>query len=165
MRLRTIRYLKAFGLFEQRKYDDSMDLFSSVSATPRSVIALFPSIVSGDLAVQEESEEQDNRSETAEASSIKSTESPRILKALPEGVRASLDSPRRLKDTESDTGSIISKHTEIAPSGPPGTSIQIQGLTSRRERFNTGDVSIGSISSRHAFQIISMAKCRGHQRR
>jgi Vam6/Vps39-like protein vacuolar protein sorting-associated protein 39 len=117
MRLRTIRYLKAFALFELKKYDESMDLFSLVSATPKNVITLFPSIISGDLGVREEADEQDNKSEAGYPPSISS---PHTSKGLPEGVRGSLESPRHPKDTESDTGSVISKHTEIASSGPPG---------------------------------------------
>lgn len=124
MRIRTIRYLKAFALFEQKKYDDSMDLFSSVSAAPQNVIMLFPSVISGDLAIHEDSEENESKSpDQGEAISLPSTSSPIIAKALPESTRTSLESPRRPKDTESDASSIISKHTEIASSGPPGNLI------------------------------------------
>src|SRR5579862_9335920 len=103
MRLRTIRYLQAFALFEQKKYEDSMDLFSSVSATPKSVVTLFPSVISGDLAANEDSDEHESKStDQGEASSSPGTSSSIIAKAIPEGLRASLDSQRRVKDTESD---------------------------------------------------------------
>ena len=121
MRLRTIQYLRAFLLFEHKKYEDSMDLFSSVSATPRSIIKLFPSSISGELAIVEESEDQHSTttSNDVEENSV-GRPSPAVARAIPESVRSSLDSPRRLKDGESDSGSITSKHTEIAQPGPPG---------------------------------------------
>jgi Vam6/Vps39-like protein vacuolar protein sorting-associated protein 39 len=107
-----VRYLKALALFEQKKYEESMDLFSSVSATPRIVISLFPPVIAGDWSQHEEPE-------------VKSTEqgengTPTIASAIPEGLRKSLDSPGKSKDGESDTSSILSKHTEISPSGPLG---------------------------------------------
>ena len=124
MRLRTIRYLQAFALFEQKKYEDSMDLFSSVSATPKSVVTLFPSVISGDLAANEDSDEHESKStDQGEASSSPGTSSSIIAKAIPEALRASLDSQRRVKDTESDASSITSKHTETPSSGPPGITI------------------------------------------
>jgi hypothetical protein len=90
-----------------------MDLFSSVSAMPRSVISLFPPVIAGDLSQQDE-EEIDNIESNDNGTSIAS--------AVPQGLRSSLDE-RRSKDGESDTSSIISKHTEISTSGPPGIPI------------------------------------------
>lgn len=117
MRLRTIRYLKAFALFDQKKYEESMELFSSVSATPRIVIGLFPPIIAGEWSQADEPEESDVKvTENGEAGT-----SPAIASAVPESVRASLDIAQKPKDSESDTSSIISKHTEISPSGPPGS--------------------------------------------
>ena len=121
MRLRTVRYLKAFTLFEQKKYDESMDLFSSVSATPRIVISLFPPQIAGDLSQHENEASEDPDSKIADQPENEAL-SPVIASAIPEGLRASLDSPRKSKDGESDTSSILSKHTEISSSGPPGTN-------------------------------------------
>jgi hypothetical protein len=117
MRLRTVRYLKAFALFEQKKYDESMDLFSSVSATPRMVISLFPPQIAGDVSQHEDPDDSESKP-TDQAEN--GTSSPVIASAVPEGLRASLDSARKSKDGESDTSSILSKHTEISSSGPPG---------------------------------------------
>ena len=118
MRLRTIRYLKAFALFEQKKYDESMELFSSVSATPRIVISLFPPVIAGEWSQHDEPEE----SEAKVTENGENGTSPVIASAVPESLRASPDVTRRPKDTESDTSSILSKHTEITPTGPPGIS-------------------------------------------
>lgn len=50
-RMREIRILKAQELFELKKYRDSMDLFIQAHAPPERVIVLYPTIISGDLAV------------------------------------------------------------------------------------------------------------------
>lgn len=114
MRLRTVKYLKAFALFEQKRYDDAMDLFSAVSATPSIVISLFPPLIAGEWSQHEDPQETEGArlTENSDASVVAS--------AIPDNVRASLDSPRRSKDVESDASSILSKHTEISSSGPPG---------------------------------------------
>jgi len=44
---------KAQSLFEQRKYRDALDLFSSVSAPPQRVIALYPESIAGRLSTFE----------------------------------------------------------------------------------------------------------------
>jgi hypothetical protein len=116
MKLRTVRYLKAFALFEQKKYDESMDLFSLVSATPRIVISLFPPIIAGEWSQHEEPEDSE-----AKVTEQGENGTPAIASAIPEGLRANLDLVGRgHKDTESDTSSILSKHTETSTSGPPG---------------------------------------------
>jgi Vam6/Vps39-like protein vacuolar protein sorting-associated protein 39 len=115
VRLRTIKYLKAFSLFEQKRYDEAMDLFSTVSATPRLVISLFPPIIAGEWSQHEDTEDIDP------AKFIDNAESPVVASAIPPNHRASLDSPRKPKDAESDTSSILSK-TESSSAGPPGES-------------------------------------------
>jgi len=52
-RLRDIKMHKAQSLFEQRKYRDALDLFSSVSAPPQRVIALYPESIAGGLSTFE----------------------------------------------------------------------------------------------------------------
>lgn len=46
-RLREIKILKAQSLFDQRRFRDSLDLFTAVSAPPERVIRLYPSLISG----------------------------------------------------------------------------------------------------------------------
>lgn len=50
-RLRDIRMLKAQNLFDQRRYRDSLDLFTEVSAPPERVIRLFPPIIAGHTSI------------------------------------------------------------------------------------------------------------------
>jgi hypothetical protein len=114
VRLRTIKYLKAFSLFEQKRYDEAMDLFSEVSTTPRLVISLFPPIIAGEWSQHEDTEDIDP------TKFIDNAESPVVASAIPPNHRASLDSPRKPKDSESDTSSILSKQTESSSAGPPG---------------------------------------------
>ncbi|KAF8851000.1 hypothetical protein BDZ45DRAFT_632297 [Acephala macrosclerotiorum] len=56
-RLREIKILKAQALFDQRKYQDAVDIFMAkdVQAPPERVIKLFPKIIAGDLSIIEES--------------------------------------------------------------------------------------------------------------
>ncbi|KAG0636115.1 vacuolar sorting protein 39 domain 1-domain-containing protein [Tuber brumale] len=49
--LREVKMLKAERLFEKRKYRESMDLFTEVSAPPERVIRLFPKVIAGDLSI------------------------------------------------------------------------------------------------------------------
>ncbi|KAL8646259.1 MAG: hypothetical protein Q9210_006235 [Variospora velana] len=46
-RLREIKMLKAQSLFDLRRYRESLDLFTEVSAPPQRVIQLFPPIIAG----------------------------------------------------------------------------------------------------------------------
>jgi Vam6/Vps39-like protein vacuolar protein sorting-associated protein 39 len=126
LKLRTVRYLKALALFEQKKYDDSMDLFSMVSATPRIVIRLFPPVIAGEWSQHEDTEEPDAKvtehSKVTEQGENGTPDTPAVASAIPEGLRANLDSGHgQPKESESDTSSILSKHTETSGSGPPGS--------------------------------------------
>ena len=53
-RLREIKMLKAQKLFDEKRFRDSLDLFSEVSAPPERVIKLYPEIISGDLTAKPE---------------------------------------------------------------------------------------------------------------
>ena len=63
-RLRETKMLKAQDLFDQKKYRDSLDLFSDVSAPPERVIALYPKIIAGDPSPLESSQQSFNGSGT-----------------------------------------------------------------------------------------------------
>ena len=88
-RLREIKMLKAQDLFDQRKYRDSLDLFTEVSAPPERVISLYPSIISGDTLPSEGSQHSDDvevESDVLAESSAPSTAST----AQPESFKASM---------------------------------------------------------------------------
>ncbi len=50
-RLREIKMSKAQNLFDQRKYRQSLDLFTEVAAPPEMVIRLYPPLIAGDVSV------------------------------------------------------------------------------------------------------------------
>ena len=50
-RLREIKMLKAQNLFDQRRYRQSLDLFTEVAAPPERVIRLYPPLIAGDVSV------------------------------------------------------------------------------------------------------------------
>ncbi|RMJ23153.1 Vacuolar morphogenesis protein AvaB [Aspergillus sp. HF37] len=62
-RLREVKRDKANALFGMRKYRDSMDLFTEISAPPETVIRLYPKIIAGDLSVREDQEDTDSDSQ------------------------------------------------------------------------------------------------------
>jgi len=86
-RLREIKMLKAQDLFDQRKYRDSLDLFTEVSAPPERVISLYPSIISGDTLPSEgsqhsgDAEAESNVLAESSAPSTESTTQPETSKA------------------------------------------------------------------------------------
>jgi Vam6/Vps39-like protein vacuolar protein sorting-associated protein 39 len=92
-----------------------MDLFSNVSANPQNIVSLFPPVIAGEWSEHEESEES-NASTTEQVENG----TPSVARTTPDGARTSLDSLRRSKDGESETSSILSKHTEISTSRPTG---------------------------------------------
>lgn len=49
-RIREIKILKATALFEERKYRESLDLFTEAEAEPARVIKLYPKEIAGDLS-------------------------------------------------------------------------------------------------------------------
>jgi Vam6/Vps39-like protein vacuolar protein sorting-associated protein 39 len=55
-RLREIKMLKAQRLFDEKKFRDSLDLFSEVSAPPERVIRLYPEMIAGKLFAGSEPE-------------------------------------------------------------------------------------------------------------
>ena len=55
-RLREVKILKAQILFNQRRYRDSVDLFTEVSAPPEKVICLFPPVIAGSTSILAEDE-------------------------------------------------------------------------------------------------------------
>lgn len=66
-KLREVQMLKAERLFEKRKYRDSMDLFTKVSAPPERAIRLFPRVIAGDLSVCETNKNEEESTESAES--------------------------------------------------------------------------------------------------
>lgn len=74
-KLREVQILKAERLFEKRKYRDSMNLFTKVSAPPERAIRLFPRVIAGDLSVSETNKNEEESTESAEsADEIEPTE-------------------------------------------------------------------------------------------
>ncbi|KAE8144504.1 vacuolar sorting protein 39 domain 1-domain-containing protein [Aspergillus avenaceus] len=125
-RLREIRLEKAQGLFSLRKYRDSMDLFTEISAPPETVIRLYPRIVAGDLtSIDEEEESEDGTAEgppkvnesqvPVDYANVEDNHVPQTLTHAP-SVRSLL---RTKTDDGSDAGSIRGKPIEDARNDKP----------------------------------------------
>lgn len=65
-RLREIKMQKAQSLFDQRRYRDSLDLFSEVSAPPERVIRLFPPNIAGDISVLSTNQENHDHNQATD---------------------------------------------------------------------------------------------------
>ena len=65
-RLREIKMQKAQLLFDQRRYRDSLDLFSEVSAPPERVIRLFPPVIAGHTSILAKNEDRNSGNEKEE---------------------------------------------------------------------------------------------------
>ncbi|KAL4905155.1 hypothetical protein BDW74DRAFT_19622 [Aspergillus multicolor] len=64
-RIREIKLEKAEGLFSLRRYLESLELFTEVSAPPETVIRLYPKVIAGDLSsVNEEDELEGSATES-----------------------------------------------------------------------------------------------------
>ena len=90
-RLREAKMLKAQALFDQKRYRDSLDLFTEASAPPERVISMYPSIISGEM---ESTKEQDDEAEAeakekgSEAGSLPGTPSKNDKKRQPSPQRS-----------------------------------------------------------------------------
>lgn len=65
-RLREIKMLKAQMLFDQRKYQDAIDVFLDAEAPPERVIKLYPKVIAGGLSILESEQEQVDDTEDLE---------------------------------------------------------------------------------------------------
>jgi hypothetical protein len=120
-RLRSIKLEKAQTLFSLRKYLESMEIFTEISAPPETVIRLYPRVIAGDLSsIPEEREgseagttdsqprpEQEQKQDTVPATSDDAALA-RTLANTP-SVRSLL---RTKTDDTSDAGSVRSKVME-----------------------------------------------------
>ncbi|KAI9775511.1 MAG: Vacuolar morphogenesis protein 6 [Geoglossum umbratile] len=138
--LREVKMQKAQKLFGQRKYRQSLDLFTEVSAPAERVIKLYPRIVSGDLAPIDDAVASDNESvpETnANHESGTLAQNGDLAKPADDTKRSAVgklkaESKKNASDTSSirswirgdvgegsDTGSVLGKHSETVSSDKP----------------------------------------------
>lgn len=66
-RTREIKMQKAQLLFDSKKFRDSLDLFTEVSAPPERVIRLYPPLIAGDLKTEDVHEPDDEERQDVEA--------------------------------------------------------------------------------------------------
>lgn len=118
-RLRDIKMRKAQSLFEQRRYRDALDLFSSVSAPPERVIALYPELIAGPLSTFEAKRRySDHELDTERSNDLKSGVK------VPPSVQALRGKRPEVKHRDSDIASIkagtTSDVTSISKEKPDG---------------------------------------------
>ena len=118
-RLREVKMLKAQRLFDQKKFRESLDLFSEVSAPPERVIRLYPAMFAGDLAPPEELTKALSTPGSPVKKQHKKTES-----------TASVASK-----TDVDAGSIRSTHTTSKDPGHGLTDIDLKPAVRELQAF------------------------------
>ncbi|KAB8234112.1 putative vacuolar morphogenesis protein AvaB [Aspergillus alliaceus] len=125
-RLRMIKMEKAQGLFALRKYRDSTDLFTEISAPPETVIRLYPRVIAGDLSsIDDEEVSEDGTTDGPsklnevqshlDGTNADDAPAPKTLTHAP-SVRSLL---RTRTDDWSDSGSIRGKPAEESRNEKP----------------------------------------------
>ncbi|CAZ83883.1 unnamed protein product [Tuber melanosporum] len=123
--LREVKMLKAERLFEKRKYRESMDLFTEVSAPPERVIRLFPKVIAGDLSICDttasDSVDSGEAVDGSDAGTNPETSSIRNISLTKKVGDASsiFNFGGGKSHVDDDTASIAVKHTETVSDGPP----------------------------------------------
>jgi Vam6/Vps39-like protein vacuolar protein sorting-associated protein 39 len=132
-----IKLQKAQLLFEQRKYQDALDLFTEVMAPPERVIRLYPRTIAGDLSIIDGKPDQNGSHEGGDAKQngngeasanaddpppepIFGSPKPAALSKLLKGHKKALSDTGSIRsflrgDADSDTASVKAKALEEAP--------------------------------------------------
>ncbi len=64
--IRDVKMMKAQDLFDQKRYRDSIDLFTEVSAPPERVISLYPPFIAGDPSSMSRRQENNQHKDTSQ---------------------------------------------------------------------------------------------------
>ena len=115
-RLREVKMLKAQWLFDARKYRDSLDLFTEVSAPPERVIRLYPPSIAG--PVSDIANHQETNASRSPGDDIQEGTSLKSRPSMEEHAQKDLSSVDPSVDgsqaTTSDAASIRGKKTDSA---------------------------------------------------
>ncbi|KAH0563290.1 hypothetical protein GP486_002145 [Trichoglossum hirsutum] len=138
--LREVKMQKAQKLFSQRKYRQSLDLFTEVSAPAERVIKLYPRVISGNLAPTDDAVASDNESVPETNANLENeapTQNGNSSKLVEDTKRSAVgklkaEKKKTASDTSSirswirgdvgegsDSGSVLGKHSEIVSPDKP----------------------------------------------
>lgn len=106
-RLREIKIRKAQSLFDQRKYQDAVDIFMAqdVQAPPERVIKLYPRFIAGDLTILDEKTSESESDEQGGSANGENAVEETIGSPKPAAINKLL---KPHKKADSDTASILS---------------------------------------------------------
>ena len=145
-RIRDIKIIKAQQLFDQRRYRDSIDLFTEVSAPPERVIRLYPPFIAGDASplspLHKENLKEDHfevGTDGASDSGISPKETPTKLSSENNAKESKDDSERRGGDkplegkdlntaTEELRGFLVSARTKFKKILEPDGNVKVDVL-------------------------------------
>ena len=86
--IRDIKMMKAQDLFDQKRYRDSIDLFTEVSAPPKRVISLYPPFIAGDASVMSRKRENGQHEDISQQGVSYSSDSETPSEELPSKQRS-----------------------------------------------------------------------------
>lgn len=109
-RLREIRMVKAQRLFDQRRFRESLELFTDVSAPPERVIRLYPPLISGPEAPI--ANDQDERAEASHDGSEQNKETIVDAEKTGSNYMGASDSAHRSGEADSTKPSVRSSHND-----------------------------------------------------
>ena len=145
-RIRDVKIIKAQQLFDQRRYRDSIDLFTEVSAPPERVIRLYPPFVAGDASPLSPLHKENLKeghfevgTDGASNSEISPTETPdksssenNAKESKDDGARRGGDKPLEGKDlktaTEELRGFLVSARTKFKKILDPDGNVKVDVL-------------------------------------
>ncbi|KAF2497414.1 hypothetical protein BU16DRAFT_446586, partial [Lophium mytilinum] len=123
-RIREIKMLKAQGLFDLRKYRESLELFSNAEAPPERVIALYPKVIAGSLAATEHVEEAGEEADDENTNGEPSVESSKTIPTPASSLGRSMISKFIAEQKKADSDSSSSKSVKVVTDGSDTASIK-----------------------------------------
>ncbi|KAI4094687.1 MAG: hypothetical protein L6R37_007201 [Teloschistes peruensis] len=138
-RMREIKMLKAQWLFDLRRYRESLDLFTEVSAPPERVIRLFPPLIAGNASssaiVEESTEHKEQPSEEDASHGDGKAGSVDVEKKQNAEETASKDAQSSHHTSTSDGGSISYPKLKGSDEGPVLEGKDLKAATAELRPF------------------------------
>ena len=114
--VRDIKMMKAQNLFDQRRYRDSIDLFTEVAAPPERVISLYPPFIAGNASDESSGRGQHQTVVDSQQASDDTTESMPSETPVTSSTKDSSESEPILSNERSSKDKLLGKRTLGIPS-------------------------------------------------
>ncbi|KAL8816130.1 MAG: hypothetical protein Q9223_004810 [Gallowayella weberi] len=146
-RLREIKMLKAQTLFDLRRYRESLDIFTEVSAPPERVIRLFPPIIAGHLSAQSDALQDGQESKESYADHVTSNSG-----SPPKGPGETGSGDAALSHTSTDDSKAEKAHTTSSSSDQAKSTHKVPLLEGKDLKAATAELRPFLVSARTRMQ-------------